>query len=87
MQERKLTPREAGRLGGRRTAERGPEHFAAIGRKGGAATKARHDMWHFVAIGAKGGTATRSKRGGAWFKSLNAKGPRPSQPTGLTAQA
>ena len=32
-----MTVREAGRRGGRKNAERhGPEHFAAIGRKGGS---------------------------------------------------
>lgn len=71
---RKMTRRQAGRLGGRKTAERGPEFFAAIGAKGGASTSARHDPWHFVAIGTKGGTSTKTRHGRAWFKQIGGKG-------------
>lgn len=65
-----MTRAEAGRLGGRKTAERHPGHHMAAGRKGGATT-AERGAWFFAAIGAKGGAKTRTRRGRAWFSELS----------------
>lgn len=67
----KLTRAQAGRLGGRKTAERGPAFFAAIGTKGGQVTAGVHDPWHFAAIGSKGGKTTAARRGRAWFRQIS----------------
>lgn len=69
-----MTRAEAGRMGGRKTAERGAAFMAAIGAKGGASNVERHDPWHFAVIGAQGGMATKTRRGRAWFKQLGGKG-------------
>ena len=71
--KQKMTRSEAGRLGGKATAARHDrEHFADIGRKGGATTLER-GLWHFVEIGAKGGRATMADRGSAWYKRIGSK--------------
>ena len=71
--KQKMTRSEAGRMGGKATAARHDrEHFATIGRKGGAATLER-GPWHFVEIGSKGGRATMADRGSAWYKRIGSK--------------
>jgi hypothetical protein len=56
----KTAPREAGRLGGiARREELGPEGMAAMGRKGGAGTKAKGKE-HFAELGRKGRAAAKA---------------------------
>ena len=51
-----ISTREAGRRGGRKTAERhGKAHFSRAGKLGGAANAAKHSREHFVEIGRMGG--------------------------------
>lgn len=50
--------REAGRKGGKVTAEKGTEHYRAIGSKGGSATAAKYGTEFYAEIGRKGGQAS-----------------------------
>jgi general stress protein YciG len=51
-----MSPRDAGRKGGRATRARyGNEFFAEIGQKGGEAVSRRYSQDHFREIGRKGG--------------------------------
>jgi general stress protein YciG len=62
-QDRPLTMREAGRLGGRANAKNHDrEHFQEIGRKGGTSTRARHDPEFYKEIGRKSAVARLKKR-------------------------
>ncbi len=57
-----LTVREAGRLGGRKVAEKyGREFYGEIGKKGGETVKARYGPDYYARIGKIGG----SRRGKA----------------------
>lgn len=43
----RMTPQEAGRLGGNKTAQKGTEYYKRIGRKGGRVTqKQRYEKVH-----------------------------------------
>lgn len=62
-----MTPAEAGRIGGLRTAEKhGAKHFSKIGKRGGVlggnATMDRHGTAHYERIGAMGGAAGKGKK-------------------------
>lgn len=51
-----ITAREAGRLGGKATAERyGHKFYVALGKKGGQMVADKYGHEHFVEIGNKGG--------------------------------
>jgi len=57
---REMTVSEAGRLGGRKTADTyGPEFYQEIGRKGGNATLRRHGPEHYKRAGLLGGARVR----------------------------
>lgn len=63
--------KRGGLVGGAVTREKyGREHFEAIGRKGGAAMKAKGT--NYAALGAMGGNATKAK--GADFKAIGKTG-------------
>ncbi len=60
--EKELSVREAGRLGGKKTAEKGYAFYAQIGSKGGKATKATHGSDFYRKIGSKGGEMVKAAR-------------------------
>lgn len=58
--ESSMTTSEAGRKGGRCTAQRyGRAHYEKIGKRGGLAVIKKYPPEHFEAIGRKGGQKTR----------------------------
>lgn len=59
--KKRMTPAEAGRLGGLKTANRGPEHFRKAGGKGGRATKRKLGAEHYARIGRLGGLRVKAK--------------------------
>ena len=70
-----LTVSEAGRIGGRRRAEKaGPEELAKMGRKGGNTTKRRYGKEFYKMIGSHGGRSTRRKYGDEHFTELGKQG-------------
>jgi general stress protein YciG len=50
--------------------ERDRAFYVATGRKGGEATRARHDAGHYAAMGRKGGATVRDRLGVAHFSEL-----------------
>jgi general stress protein YciG len=64
----------AGKKGGAKMAERGPEFFRAIGHKGGTANLKKNGREFLVRIGAKGGAANSAKHGPEHFSRIGKKG-------------
>lgn len=60
--KKKLSPAEAGRLGGKKTAQRyGKTFFETIGKKGGDRLKTQRGTEYYAEIGKKG---VRARQGG-----------------------
>jgi len=73
-----------GRKGGSESAKRGPEFFAAIGAKGGFATKANQAPDFFSQIGTKGGNTVKRERGTEFYAAIGSVGgssPRKRRPS------
>ncbi len=70
-----MTVREAGRLGGVKTAKKyGRKHFTAMGEKGGNVTRERHGVEFYAEIGRKGGRSTAASKGPDFYKEIGTKG-------------
>ncbi len=72
MEDRSMSVRDAGRLGGRKRRE--TADYQAMGAKGGAVTKERHGMAHYADLGHAGGTATARKYGREHYVKMGSAG-------------
>ena len=69
-----MTAREAGRLGGEKTKQRGPEYYKRIGKMGGIATRKNQDPDFYKRIGKIGGEKVRDTQGTDFYQKIGEMG-------------